>query len=307
MPQQRENLKVVAACVVVIGIMVGLTAYSPTLYRLFCAATGFGGTPQRANADSGIASEQIITVRFDSNVAAGLPWRFEPVQREVKVRLGEQQLVFFTAENLSDQAVAGRATFNVTPETSGIYFNKIQCFCFDEERLDGHQKVDMPLVFFVDPALANDPQMRDLNTITLSYTFFRFGNLEKAKDLSRFLATAEPDAVHGQELFGERCAACHAIAANKTAPMLRDLVGRKAGSVPGYNYSPALSGADLIWSPDNLDRWLTDPRKFIPDARMAVRVLEASARRDIIAYLKKESGEAGDQFKPGPVAQSPGN
>ncbi len=302
--QKHRNLKVVASCAVVIGIMVGLTAYSPTLYRLFCAATGFGGTPQRANADSGTASEQTIKVRFDSNVGPGLPWRFEPVQREVKVHLGEQQLAFFTAENLSDQVVAGRATFNVTPETSGIYFNKIQCFCFDEERLDGHQKIDMPLVFFVDSALANDPEIRGLDTITLSYTFFRSGNLEKAKDLSRFLATAEPDAAHGGELFGERCAACHAIQTNKTGPMLGGLVGRKAGSAPGYKYSPALSSADLIWSPDNLDRWLTDPRKFIPDARMPARVLDASARRDIIAYLKKETRDADDQIKPRPVAQS---
>src|SRR6266436_764221 len=305
---QRKNLRVVALCVVVIGIMVGLTAYSPTVYRLFCAATGFGGTPQRANADSGMASEQVITVRFDSNVAAGLPCRFEPVQREVKVHLGEQPLVFFTAENLSEQAVAGHATFNVTPPTSGIYFNKIQYFCFDEERLDGHQKVDMPLVFFVGPALANDAEMRDLNTITLSYTFFRSANLETAKDLSRFLATAEPDAVHGEELFGERCAACHAIDTNGTEPMLGGLIGRKAGSAPGYRYSLALGGADLIWSPDNLARWLADPRKFIPDARMPVRVLEASARRDIIAYLKQETGEpGGDQLKPGPVSQSPGD
>src|SRR5260370_10025101 len=304
--QKHRNLKVVASCVAVIGIMVGLTAYSPTLYRLFCAATGFGGTPQRVNAASGIASEEIITVRFDSNVAPGLPWRFEQVQREVKVHLGEQQLAFFTAENLSDQAVAGRATFNVTPPTSGIYFNKIQCFCFDEERLDGHQKVDMPLVFFVDPALASDPEMQDLNTITLSYTFFRSGNPEKAKDLSRFLATAAPDAVHCEELFGERCAACHAIDTNGTGPMLGGLVGRKAGHAPGYRYSPALSEADLNWSPDNLDRWLTDPRKFIPDTRMPVRVLDAPARRDIIAYLKKETGEPGDQLKPKPVSQSQG-
>src|SRR5260221_7844966 len=298
---QRRNLRVVAACVAVIGIMVGLTAYSPTLYRLFCAATGFGGTPQRANAESGISSEQVIKVRFDSNVAPGLPWRFEPVQREVGVHLGEQEVVFVTAENLGDQAVAGRATFNVTPETSGIYFNKIQCFCFDEERLDARQKVDMPLVFFVDPALANDPEMRGLDAITLSYTFFRSGNLEKAKDLSRFLATAEPDAVHGEELFGERCAACHAIDTNGTGPMLGGLVGRKTGSPPGYRDSPALSDAHLRWAPDNLDRWLTDPRKFIPDARMPVRVLEASARRDIIAYLKQETGEPGDQLKPSPV------
>jgi cytochrome c oxidase assembly protein subunit 11 len=303
--QQRRNLKVVASCVVVIGIMVGLTAYSPTLYRLFCAATGFGGTPQRANTDSGTVSKQTIKVRFDSNVAPGLPWRFEPMQREVTVHLGEQQLVFFTAENLSDQAIVGHATFNVTPETSGIYFNKIQCFCFDDERLDAHQKIDMPVVFFVDPALANDPEIRGLDTITLSYTFFRTGNSEKAKDLSRFLATAEPDPVHGEELFGERCGACHAIETNKTGPMLGGLLGRKSGAAPGYKYSPALSSADLTWSPDNLDRWLADSSKFIPDARMPVRVLEASARRDIIAYLKRETPEADDQHKPKPIAQSP--
>jgi cytochrome c oxidase assembly protein Cox11 len=302
-PQQRRNLTVVASCVVVIGIMIGLTAYSPTLYRLFCAATGFGGTPQRADSDSGSVSQQMVTVRFDSNVAPGLSWRFEPVQREVRVHLGEQQLVFFTAENLSDQATAGRATFNVTPETSGIYFTKIQCFCFDEERLDAHQKVDMPVVFFVDPALANDPDMRDLNTITLSYTFFRSGNPEKAKDLSRFLATAEPDAVNGEELFRGRCAACHAFDNNRSGPMLGGVVGRKAGSGPGYKYSPALGSADVIWSADNLDRWLADPRKFVPEARMPVRVLEASARRDIIAYLKKETWEMGDKIKSGSVAQ----
>jgi len=102
----------------------------------------------------------MITVRFDSNVARDLPWRFEPAQREVRVHLGEQQLVFFTAENLTDQAIVGHATFMVTPETTGIYFNKVQCFCFEEERLNAHQKVDMPVVFFVDPALASDPETR---------------------------------------------------------------------------------------------------------------------------------------------------
>jgi cytochrome c oxidase assembly protein Cox11 len=275
----------------VIGIMLGLVAHSPTLYRLFCAATGYGGTTQRAYSDPGTVSKQIITVRFDSSVAPGLPWRFEPAQREVRVHLGEQQLVFFTAENLSDQAIVGHATFNVTPETSGIYFNKIQCFCFDEERLDPLQKVDMPVVFFVDPALASDPEMRGVNTITLAYTFFRSANPEKAKDLSRFLVTAEPDAVHGHELFDERCSACHAVDSNKSGPMLGGVVGRMAGSAPGYRYSPALDSVHLIWSADNLDRWLADPGEFIPGARMPVRVLDASARRDIVAYLEKESNE----------------
>src|SRR6266700_1379226 len=200
-PQRRKNLKTVIPAIGVIVIMIGLVSYSPTLYRLFCAATGLGGTTQRAETDSGVVSSRMIKVRFDSNVAPGLPWRFEPAQREVKVHLGEQQLVYFTAENLSDQAIVGHATFMVTPETTGIYFNKVQCFCFDEERLNARQRVDMPVVFFVDPALASDPETRDVETITLSYTFFRSVNPDNAKDLFRFTATAEPDAVHGQQLF----------------------------------------------------------------------------------------------------------
>src|SRR6266542_160040 len=114
-PQRRRNLKIVVPCIVFIGMMIGLVAYSPTLYRLFCAATGFGGTTQRADFDAGAVSDRIITMRFDSNVAPGLPWRFEPLQREVKVHLGEQQLVFFTAENLTDEPIVGHATFNVSP------------------------------------------------------------------------------------------------------------------------------------------------------------------------------------------------
>lgn len=285
-----RNLKIVAPCIVVIGIMIGLVAYSPTLYRLFCAATGYGGTTQRANSNSGTVSDRTITVRFDSNVAPGLPWRFEPAQREVTVHLGEQRLVFFTAENLADQAIVGHAAFNVSPATTGIYFNKIQCFCFDEERLNAHQKVDMPVVFFVDPALATDSETRDVDTITLSYTFFRSVNPENAKSLSRF-ATAEagPNAARGQQFFAERCAACHALDGNRTGPMLRGVVGRTAGSAPGYKYTPAVAGAGLTWSADNLDRWLAYPSKVIPGTRMPVRVIDASIRQDIIAYLKEET------------------
>ncbi len=300
---RRRNLKVVVPAVAVIGIMLGVVAYSPAIYRLFCAATGYGGTTQRVDSDMGTVSGRVITVQFDSNVAPGLPWRFEPVQREVKVHLGEQQLVSFTAENLSDQAIVGHATFNVTPQTTGIHFNKIQCFCFDEERLNAHQKVDMPVVFFVDPALASDPETRDVDTITLSYTFFRSVNPENAKDLSRFVAGAGPDPVRGQALFGERCASCHALGANKTGPMLGGVFERKAGSVSGYKYSPALSTAGLNWSTANLDRWLTDPRKFIVGARMPVRVLDEASRRYIIAYLKQETREARGRSDVGSIAQ----
>ena len=283
--------------------MLGLVAYSPTLYRLFCAATGLGGTTQRAYSDSATISKQTVTVQFDSNVAPDLPWRFQPAQRAVTVHLGEQKLVYFTAENTSDQSLVGHATFNVTPLVSGIYFNKIQCFCFTEERLDAHQKVDMPVVFFVDPAFANDPDLRGVDTITLGYTFFRSANPQNAKELSRFLPNAAPDAVHGQELFGERCTACHAIDANKIGPMLGGVVGRRAGAAPGYNYSAALKSAGLIWSTDNLDRWLADPRTFIPGARMPVRVLDAPSRRDIVAYLQKESEQRRDRLKANATVQ----
>jgi cytochrome c oxidase assembly protein Cox11/mono/diheme cytochrome c family protein len=301
--RRRKHIKVVVPCIAFIALMLGLVAYSPTLYRIFCAATGFGGTTQRADSDSGVVSDRTITVRFDSNIAPNLPWRFQPVQPEVKVHLGQQQLVFFTAENLSDRAVVGRASFNVIPETTGIYFKKIQCFCFDDERLDPHQKVDMPVVFFVDPELANDEETRGTDTITLSYTFFRSEDSDKAKDLSRFLASTGPDAVRGRELFAERCAACHAVDRNKAGPMLGGIFGHKAAAAPGYPYSAALKSADLTWSSGNLDAWLADPRKFLPGAKMPVRVLDPSARRDIIAYLHQESGAVTDRPEQRSVAQ----
>jgi cytochrome c2 len=193
---------------------------------------------------------------------------------------------FFSAENLTDRPIVGHATFNVTPAEAGLYFNKIQCFCFNEERLGAHQKVDMPVDFFVDPALAEDRNASDVDTITLSYTFFRSADPEGAKDLSRFVASETPDPNRGQTLFAERCAACHSLETNKTGPLLGGVVGRVAGTVSGYNYSLALHQAGLRWSADALDHWLTDPCKFIPDARMPVRVLDPATRRDIIAYLK---------------------
>jgi cytochrome c oxidase assembly protein subunit 11 len=300
-PRHRKNLNVLLPCFVVLGIMFGLVAYAPELYRAFCGATGYGGTTQRAYSDPAATSERTVTVTFDSNVAPGLPWRFEPKQRSVTVHLGEQKLVYFTAENLGNEPTVGHAAFNVTPETSGIYFNKIQCFCFNEERLDPHQKIDMPVVFFVDPAFAEDSEMSHVDTITLSYTFLRSANPTQAKNLSRFLANAAPDAVHGQELFSERCTACHAMDRNKAGPMLGGVVGRKAGSALGYHYSPALESAGLVWSTDNLDLWLADPQKFVRGARMPVRVLDAVSRRDIVAYLQK----AGQQRSEGARANAP--
>jgi cytochrome c oxidase assembly protein subunit 11 len=302
----RKHLMVIAPCLVAIGIMCVLVAYSPTLYRMFCAATGLAGTTQRVAADTAKISKQTITVAFDTNVAPGLPWRFTPDQRAVTVHLGEQKLVYFTAENLSNQAIVGHATFNVTPLRSGIYFNKIQCFCFTEERLDAHQKVDMPVVFYVDPAFGKDPDMRDIGELTLGYTFFRSADPRNAQDLSRFLATNPPDPAYGRSLFNEQCTACHALDANKYGPELGSVFDRRAGVVSGYDYSPALKNANLTWSADSLNRWLAGPRQFIPGVKMPVSVPDPIARRDIVAYLKQESEQRGSHVTAKTEAQGSG-
>lgn len=283
----RKNALVIAPCVVVIAIMCVLVAYSPALYRMFCAATGFAGTTQRVAADTAKISKQTITVAFDTNVAPGLPWLFVPDQRAVTVHLGEQKLVYFTAENLSDKTLIGHATFNVTPLRSGVYFNKIQCFCFSNEKLGPHEKVDMPVVFYVDPAFGKDPDMSDIAQLTLGYTFFRSIDPQNAKDLSRFLASNPPDPAEGKALFAEQCTACHALDTDKYGPMLGHVFGRRAGTAPGYDYSPALKNAGLTWTADNLNRWLADPKKFIPGVKMPVRVLDPIARRNIVAYLQQ--------------------
>jgi cytochrome c oxidase assembly protein subunit 11 len=303
-PRYRKHLNILLPCFVTLGIMFGLVAYAPQLYRAFCGATGYGGTTQRAYADPATASDKTVTVAFDSNVAPDLPWRFEPEQRSVTVHLGEQKLVFFTAENLGNESIVAHATYNVTPETSGAYFNKIQCFCFNEERLDPHQKVEMPVVFYVDTAFAKDADNAHVDTITLSYTLLRSVNPGQAENLSRFEANAAPDPVHGAQLFTERCSACHAIESNKTGPMLGGVFGRKAGSAAGFHYSPALQNAALVWSTNSLDRWLADPKAFVPGARMPVRVLDAPSRRDLVAYLQQVSQPRKKQNGPKPAAAS---
>jgi cytochrome c oxidase assembly protein Cox11 len=294
----------ITPCVVAIAIMCVLVAYSPTLYRMFCAATGLAGTTQRVAADTASISKQTITVAFDTNVAPGLPWRFVPDQGAVTVHLGEQKLVYFTAENLSDRPLVGHATFNVTPLRSGIYFNKIQCFCFTEERLDPHQKVHMPVVFYVDPKFGTDPDMSDIGQLTLGYTFFRSADPQNAKDLSRFLATNPPDPVDGRDLFNGQCAACHELDANKYGPKLGGVFGRRAGAAPGYDYSSALKSAGLTWSADNLNRWLANPRKLIPGVKMPVSVPDPIARRDIVAYLRQESERRDSKRKTKTAGQS---
>ena len=171
---RRKNRAFAVTLFAVAGAMVGLTFASVPLYRLFCQVTGFGGTPRVGAAlEAGPVSEQTITVFFDANVNQSLPWQFRPVQRRMRVRAGETVLAFYRARNDSRGPLTGTATFNVTPYKAAIYFSKVDCFCFTEQRLEAGQVAEMPVSFFVDPAIFSDPDTREVRSITLSYTFFR--------------------------------------------------------------------------------------------------------------------------------------
>jgi cytochrome c oxidase assembly protein subunit 11 len=154
--------------------MLGLGYASVPLYRLFCQVTGFGGTTMRvseAQAAEVKSTEARISVRFDGSLDRIMPWKFAPSQVTQDLLIGQRKLAFYTAENLSDQAVTGVASFNVEPELAGKYFNKIQCFCFNQQTLAPGQKVDMPVIYYIDPAILSDPETKDIEQITLSYTF----------------------------------------------------------------------------------------------------------------------------------------
>ena len=154
--------------------MLGLGFASVPLYRIFCQQTGFGGTTQRA--DEGVTVQPAVghtmSIRFDSNVQPGMPWQFYPEHRTDTVTVGSRDMAIFIAKNLSDKPVTGTASFNVTPTQAGAYFTKIQCFCFTEQTLKPGEEVRMPVLYYVDPKILNDPDNRDTQQITLSYTFY---------------------------------------------------------------------------------------------------------------------------------------
>jgi len=185
----RRNLIVVASSVGVIALMGALTYYSVPLYRLFCQATGLGGTTQVAR--SGAVAGLPIRVRFDANVASNLPWRFTAPE-PVEVPLGEQHQVAYRAVNLSNEPVLGMAIYNVTPLEIGKYFYKVQCFCFTEQLLMPGERKEFPLLFYVDPGIADDPDGRGVNTITLSYTFYNKGREALGRYLRDHHVTALP-------------------------------------------------------------------------------------------------------------------
>jgi cytochrome c oxidase assembly protein subunit 11 len=170
--KMSRNARVVLMSAATVAVMVGLTYASVPLYRLFCQVTGFGGTVQRAEAAPKQVLDKSVSIRFDANTSGKLDWTFHPVQSAVKVKFGEQIMAHYEAVNRSNQTLTGSAVFNVSPPQAGAYFNKIQCFCFTEQTLKPGEKVDMPVVFFVDPDMLKDPDAVGVDEITLSYTFY---------------------------------------------------------------------------------------------------------------------------------------
>ncbi|KAF5457548.1 hypothetical protein F2P56_021644 [Juglans regia] len=180
--RKQKSQKMLLYLTVLVFAMVGSSYAAVPLYRRFCQATGYGGTIQRResveekiarHAKDGTATAREIVVQFNADVADGMPWKFIPTQREVRVKPGESALAFYTAENRSSTPITGVSTYNVTPMKAAVYFNKIQCFCFEEQRLLPGEQIDMPVFFYIDPEFDTDPRMDGINNIILSYTFFK--------------------------------------------------------------------------------------------------------------------------------------
>ena len=166
-----RNIRIAGICAATVAGMVGLSYAAVPLYDAFCRVTGFGGTTQQAAAMTGVVLDRVMTVQFDASRARDMPWKFRPMQYSQTLKIGELGLAFFEAENPTDHEIVGMATYNVSPLKAGVYFNKIECFCFTEQRLGPGERIEMPVTYFVDPAIADDSSLDDVTTITLSYTF----------------------------------------------------------------------------------------------------------------------------------------
>ena len=171
-PRLGRDAMVAAICGFVVVLMVGASYAAVPFYNWFCRATGFNGTTQVATRAPGEVLDREINVRFDANVSGGLPWAFAPEKTSIKVKLGEVVTVLYNVTNEAARETVGQAAYNVTPLTAGAFFQKINCFCFTEQTLKAGERREMPVVFYVDPALAKDSDGKSLDTITLSYTFY---------------------------------------------------------------------------------------------------------------------------------------
>jgi len=183
---QNENMRVAHYMGALAVFVFGVSDASVPLYKVFCQMTGFGGTTQRADEVKAstvkpVEGGKLIRVDFTGSVHSEMPWKFRPTQRDVRVVPGETALAFYTVSNPTSKAISGVATYNVHPPKAGLYFNKIQCFCFEEQRLGANEEIDMPVFFFIDPEIVDDPAMENVSNITLSYTFFKTGEEEEEK------------------------------------------------------------------------------------------------------------------------------
>lgn len=178
------NKRVGTLAALVAAGMLGMAYAAVPLYQLFCQVTGYGGTTQRVSKPSDVVLDRVVTVRFDANVN-GLAWRFEPVVRTVDVRIGENTLAFYRATNTTDRPLVGTSTFNVSPDIAGTFFNKLECFCFTEQKLEPGESIEMPVSFYVDPRIVDDKDAHKVSQITLSYTFFPVDKPKQAADAAR--------------------------------------------------------------------------------------------------------------------------
>lgn len=169
--RMRPENRTLTLLVGVVAVMVSLSFAAVPFYRWFCQVTGYAGTTSVSTAGSEVVLDRTIKIRFDASLEAGMPWEFRPVQREMEVRIGETNLAFYEAYNPTDRVIAGTAGFNVSPDSAGGYFTKIDCFCFTQQVLQPGERVSMPVSFYVDPSIVDDPDARFLKAITLSYTF----------------------------------------------------------------------------------------------------------------------------------------
>ena len=169
----HPNKKTALTIVMMVVGMFAITFAAFPLYSIFCKVTGYGGTPRISTEEPAEPGKRNMIVRFNADVSTELPWKFSPVQKQLEVLTGESKLAFFVAENTSLKPVTGVASFNVTPDIAGQYFNKVQCFCFVNQTLEPGEKMQMPVSFYVDPAIENDLDLKNTDTITLSYTFFK--------------------------------------------------------------------------------------------------------------------------------------
>jgi cytochrome c oxidase assembly protein subunit 11 len=188
----RRNLGVATACVVFVGGMVGMAYAAVPLYQLFCQVTGYGGTTQRVEQVSDVVLDRTINVTFDANASPGLNWDFKAVDKQVTPKIGETVQITYTATNNSPHPVTGEAIFNVTPGEAGAYFNKVQCFCFTKTTLQPGETLEMPVVFFVDPAIVDAEETKGIGTITLSYTFYPREDQKPVAALSAGEDTGQP-------------------------------------------------------------------------------------------------------------------